>query len=115
MTILLVDDNQAFRAFLHRFINRSINPRAEIRECADGSTAVTLYREHRPDWVLMDITMDTMDGLTAAKQIRAAYPQARIVMLTQYNEQVYRDAAAEIGVNGFVLKEHIEELRVLLA
>jgi two-component system, chemotaxis family, chemotaxis protein CheY len=115
MTILLVDDNPAFRAFVHRFIKRSINPRAEVRECADGSAAVEMYRLGRPDWVLMDIAMQTMDGLTAAKHIRTSDPHARIVILTQHSEQAYRDAAENIGVAGFVLKEHIEELRALLA
>ena len=58
----------------------------EVAELGDGAEALAAYREFAPDWVVMDIEMDKLDGLEATRQIVAAFPLARIVMLTQYDD-----------------------------
>lgn len=52
----------------------------------DGSEALSLYREHRPDVLLMDIRMQKVSGLDASKQIMKEYPEARILLLTTFAE-----------------------------
>ena len=84
MTILIVEDN----AVVRRLIRRAIAHLAvEIYECTDGADALQAYTEHQPDLVFMDVRMPRMDGLAATRQIRQSYPKARIVIVTDYDEQ----------------------------
>lgn len=85
-----------------------------ITECADGDEAFAAYQTNLPHWVLMDLQMPRLDGFTASRQIRAAYPNAQICMVTDYGDARTRRAAQEVGATAFVLKENLEELRTLL-
>ena len=85
-----------------------------ITECADGDEAFAAYQTNLPHWVLMDLQMPRVDGFTASRQIRAAYPNAQICMVTDYGDARTRRAAQEVGATAFVLKENLEELRTLL-
>ncbi|MGH9838430.1 MAG: response regulator [Blastocatellia bacterium] len=83
-------------------------------ECSDGVQALDAYRQHHPDWVLMDIKMKEMDGLAATRQIKAAFPQARIVIVTGYDDARLREAARSAGACAYVHKENLLELRQIL-
>ena len=85
-----------------------------ITECADGDEAFAAYQTNLPHWVLMDLQMPRLDGFTASRQIRAAYPNAQICMVTDYGDARTRRAAQEVGATAFVLKENLDELRILL-
>jgi CheY-like chemotaxis protein len=111
MRVLIADDNFQIRQLL-KFLLRDLAE--EVYECADGSAALSLYREHRPDWVLLDIEMQPMDGLTASEQLHASFPTARIVIVTNYDDDLLREAARQAGACGYVLKESLLELRRLL-
>ena len=86
----------------------------EFWECADGLAACAAYAAHRHDVVLMDISMARMDGITATREIIAADPSARIVIVTCYEDKDLRAAARAAGACGYVLKENLLELRGLL-
>jgi DNA-binding NarL/FixJ family response regulator len=58
--------------------------------------------------------MEPMDGLDASRRITATHPEARIVMLTNYDGDLYRRTAEQAGVRGFVLKENLHEIRELV-
>jgi CheY-like chemotaxis protein len=109
--LLIVDDNQAMRLLI-RSVVRGLS--AEVVECADGAEALARYIAHRPDWVLMDVEMGGMDGLQATRAILARFPDARIVIVTQYTDAATRGAAAAAGATGFVSKDNLTELRALL-
>ena len=94
MKIMIVDDNRQMRRMIVSLIDDLVE---EIIECGDGSEAVPAYDEHRPDWVLMDIEMGRVDGIEATRQIRDAFPDARIVMVTHYDESELRTAASAAG------------------
>ena len=83
-------------------------------ECQDGQEAVELFPRLRPDLVLMDIAMKGLDGLSATAQIKARFPAARIIMLTEFDDPDLREAAQRAGVCGYVLKEHLSQLLDLL-
>ena len=83
---------------------------SEFSECGDGEEAVALYAAERPDWVLMDIRMPRMDGLKAACQIRADFPQAKIVFVTDYDDPDLRAEARSLGAIAYVLKENLRSL-----
>jgi two-component system response regulator DegU len=111
MTILIVEDNPTIR----RLIRRAISDVADnIFECEDGADALAAYTEHRPDAVLMDVRMPRMDGLAATRQILSHHPAARIVIVTDYNDDGLRNAAREAGACAYALKNNLTELDVVL-
>jgi CheY-like chemotaxis protein len=111
MKVLIVDDNEKIRALVREYLPVSVD---QIYECADGSEAFALYRKHRPDWVLMDIAMKEVDGITATRQIIAAHPEAKLIMVTEYNEDELRKAAHEAGASHYVVKEDLQTITEIL-
>jgi CheY-like chemotaxis protein len=111
INILIVDDNAQVREMTRFYLQDLAN---EIRECEDGSEALGAYAEFLPDWVLMDWQMKRMDGLAATREIIFGFPNAKIVMFTQYDDAELRAAANEAGVCGFVSKDDLASLRSLL-
>jgi CheY-like chemotaxis protein len=114
MMLLIVDDNAAIRRLLRRLTSDLAE---RIEECADGAEALAAYEQHHfgaADWVLMDVEMAGMDGLTATRELRAAHPEARVIIVTKYNDEQLRAAAFNNGACGFVPKENLLELRALV-
>jgi len=108
MKLLIVDDNQQMRSLIKRLL---ADLAETITECSDGSEALEAYRQAQPDWVLMDIGMQQMDGLTATAQIIAAFPDARIVIVTKYDHALMRQAATRAGACAYVVKDNLIVLR----
>jgi NarL family two-component system response regulator LiaR len=99
--VLIVDDQPRARKSLKALL--STWPYAgEIHEAGSGRQALQLVRQLQPDVVLMDVVMPEMDGLQATVQIKALWPQVRIVVLSMYLE--YRDQALAAGADAFVGK-----------
>ncbi|MDE3104705.1 MAG: response regulator transcription factor [Acidobacteriota bacterium] len=75
-----------------------------VAEAADGQQAVGLYREHRPDVVLMDLRLPVMGGVDTIRAIRQEFPAARIIVLTTFDgdEDIYR--ALQAGAKSYLLK-----------
>jgi len=111
LKFLIVDDNAAVR----RLIRSIVLPFAcEIRESTTGEAAIAAYTASRPDLVLMDVRLDEMDGIEATRRILALDSMARIVIVTAYDDDELRAAAAHAGASGYVLKDNLLDLvRVL--
>ena len=114
MKILIVEDNPQMR----KLIRAVVADLAEaISECTDGEGAVAAYAAQQlgeEDRVLMDLQMPGVGGLEATRRIRAAFPDAQVIIVTQYDDQHWRKAARETGACGYVLKENLLELRQML-
>jgi CheY-like chemotaxis protein len=110
-SLLIVDDNAAMRRLIKDMVSGLAS---SIYECTDGVQALDVYERFRPDLIFMDIEMVEMDGLTATRQIIAAHPDTKIVMVTKYGSERLREAARQAGACGYVLKENLMELRDLL-
>ena len=110
--VLIAEDNQRMRRLIRAVID---DLDADILECADGRAACELYERHRPDWVLMDISMETMDGLTATREIVRRFPHARVVIVTQHNDGQTRASALAAGACAFIGKDTLLPLRELMA
>ena len=87
---------------------------AEILECANGGEAIEAYEANLPDFVLMDINMKPIDGLTAATVILSRHPEAKIIIVSQHQEVRTREMAIAIGVSAFVGKDDLTPLRDLI-
>ena len=86
----------------------------QIFECSNGGEAIEAYEANLPDFVLMDINMQPIDGLTAAKQILRRHPEARIIIVSQHQDRQTRETALSIGVTAFVGKDDLTPLRDLI-
>jgi CheY-like chemotaxis protein len=111
MKVLIVDDNPLMREMVRQYLPVMTD---EVREVDDGALAVAAYRDFLPDFVLMDWQMKLMDGLTATRRIVGDFPNARILIVTQFDDRELRSAASEAGAVGFVLKEDLQSLRSIL-
>lgn len=111
MTILIVEDHEPMRELLKKLVRDLAE---DFTECEDGTQALGAYQQCQPDWVLMDIKMKAMDGLASTRQIKAAFPEARIIIVTGYDDARLRAAARKAGACGYVHKENLLELRQIL-
>jgi DNA-binding NarL/FixJ family response regulator len=106
VSVLIADDHRLFAEALEAILagERRI---AVVGHAGDGREAVRLAKELNPDVVLMDISMPLMDGIAAAKAIRAANRDTSILMLTGSNARADVDRARKAGASGYVTKDRI--------
>ncbi len=102
--VLIADDHPVVRAGLAAVIGQQ--PDLEVvTEAENGERAVALYREHRPDVVLMDLRMPVMGGVDAIRIITEEFPEARILALTTYEGDGDIRRALGVGARGYLLKD----------
>lgn len=111
MRLLIVDDNENMRRLIKTLVGDLVQ---QVYECADGIDALSSFTEHQPDFVLMDIEMEKVDGLTAMAQIKSAYPAAKVVVVSNYDNAPLREAAREAGACQYVPKDKLLLLRAIL-
>lgn len=103
MKVFIVDDQSEFRDGLRDLL--STVPEIEIAgEAADGRVAVETAADSNPDVILMDIRMPVMDGIAATRAIRSQHPDARILVLTTFDDDELITEAIRAGAIGYVLK-----------
>ena len=100
-TILVVDDSSLSRKTSRRILEAGGH---QVRDVADGMSALEQYALDRPDLVLLDVTMADMNGLEVLRQLRAIDPAARVVMATADVQSSTRALALAGGAVGFVTK-----------
>jgi two-component system, NarL family, nitrate/nitrite response regulator NarL len=101
--VLVADDQPAIRNRVHLTLASQISVE-EFDEAADGKEAVEKTERLHPDLVILDITMPVMNGLEAARRIRAISPQTPILILSMHNSRELVKEAQKIGVRGYVVK-----------
>ena len=109
--ILITDDHGVVRQGLRMFL--SLEPDLEVvGEASNGSEALSLARELKPDVVLMDLLMPVMDGIEATEAIRTEMPEVEVVALTSVLEDTSVSEAVRAGAIGYLLKDtDAEELK----
>ena len=104
MKIIIVDDDCLVAGALKTILEA--DPEIEVTSTgSDGKQACQLYRQYRPDILLMDIRMKGMDGLSASAQILGEFPDARILLLTTFSDDEYIVKALRLGAKGYLLKQ----------
>jgi DNA-binding NarL/FixJ family response regulator len=105
MIRVVIADDQALVRGGFRVLVDSAEDLAVVGEAANGAEAVDVVHHERPDVVLMDIRMPTMDGLEATRRIMASTPATRVLVLTTFDLDEYVFAALKAGASGFLLKD----------
>lgn len=109
MKIVIVDDDILVAKALKTIIETS----GEISVVAtgnDGSDGIALYKQYKPDILLMDIRMQKMTGIEAAEKILSEYPDAKILFLTTFSDDEYITKSLQIGVKGYILKQNYDKI-----
>ncbi|HKZ07944.1 MAG TPA: response regulator transcription factor [Methylomirabilota bacterium] len=104
MRILLVDDDDGFRAAVLGLLMQGTRA-VEVEEAADGETAVRMASRRPPDVVLMDLTMPRVNGLEATRRLKARWPDLPVIILTVHDDPTYERTARAAGANDFLVKK----------
>ena len=102
--VLLVDDQSLFREGLHTLL--SVQPAINVvGEAANGEEAIQQALNLRPDVILMDLRMPVMDGVAATRRLRALLPEARVIVLTTFDDDDSVFDGLRAGAAGYLLKD----------
>lgn len=104
--IVIADDHPMLREGVQAVIEREKDMEV-VGEAGTGREAVQLYRNLRPDLMLLDIQMPDVDGVNAITQIRAEFPEARLIVLTTYSGDARAMEALRAGASGYLLKNSL--------
>ena len=103
---LVVDDNASFRRRVKEVL--ASEPDIEVvGEASDGQEAIHKARELEPDLVIMDVRMPGTNGISATRQLKEEMQALKIIILTIFDLQEYRDAAISSGASGYVTKKSL--------
>ena len=110
ITILLADDHRMIREGLRALLEREDDMKV-VAEANDGRAAVELARKHKPSVAVLDLAMPDLNGIDAARQIVAASPRTRVIILSVHADRRFVTASLRAGAAGYVLKDSaFEEL-----
>jgi len=104
LRLLLVDDQKLMREGLRILLELEPDLKV-VGEAENGAAALVAYATHQPDVVLMDVRMPGMDGVEATWRLRERWPQARIIILTTFDDDEYIFEGLRAGALGYLLKD----------
>lgn len=102
--VLIADDHPIFRQGLRQIIETDRQLKV-VAEADDGEQTLERLRATQPDVVVLDLSMPRKDGFAVARQVRAERLTAALVFLTMHKDEHYLNAALDLGVRGYVLKD----------
>lgn len=105
---MVVDDNKRMREVIKETLTAIP---CSFTEYSNGRDAVNGYENDRPDWVLMDVMMKPMNGITALSEIKKNHPEAKVIMVTNSVEDAYSSASFKAGATAFVRKESLHQIQ----
>ena len=111
MHYLIVDDHPMTRQAV---IDSLAEPGDSFAEAGTGEEAVAYCQQNSPDWIIMDVKMPGRGGLFATREITARQPATRIVVISQYADELMAEGARAAGAIDFISKDRIAELPEIL-
>lgn len=108
MKLLIVDDNALMRAMIRNVV---ANPSDEIVECDDGASVVSAFMRMLPDYVLMDLQMPKMSGIEATRNLIKKFPEARVIIVSNFSEQEFQDEAKDAGAISYFTKDNLIQVK----
>lgn len=104
ISLVMADDHPIVRQGLRQMIETDKNL-SIVAEAGDGQTALELIEKHQPDVTVLDIDMPKMDGFAVVRELQKRRINVEIVFLTMHSEEEIFQAAMDLGVKGYVLKD----------
>jgi len=105
LRVLVVDDNQSIRRAIRQLLQTQVDIEV-IGEAVDGIDAIRKTRTYRPDVILMDLAMPTMNGFEAVRQIKKESPTTQVLFLSQLDSDAFTREALAVGASGYILKSN---------
>jgi two-component system response regulator NreC len=106
--LMLVDDHEIVRTGLRSFLESQ--PELEVvAEAGSGEQAIQITRDELPDVIIMDITMEGMDGLEATRRLKEAHPDCNVLALTVHQDKQYFFEMLASGATGYITKQAAAE------
>ena len=105
ISVLLGDDHILVRQGLRSLLDREKIP--VVAEASDGLEMIRLAEAHHPDIAVIDISIPTLNGIDAARELVRSCPRTKVILLTQHEEEQYLHEALQSGVRGYVLKSQV--------
>jgi len=102
--IILADDHALFRKGIRRLIEDQAGLEV-VGEAQDGLELVSMLNHIQPDMIILDVSMPNLRGLEAAKEVKAAHPDIKVLMLSMHRDTTYFRTAMSAGAEGYLLKE----------
>lgn len=107
--IMLVDDHAVVRAGFRRLLEQQLNCHV-VAEAADAERAYKLFVEHKPDVVVLDLSMPGLSGMDTIRRIIAREPSARILVFSMHEDASVAERAIQLGARGYVTKSSAPEI-----
>ena len=104
--LLIVDDELDVREFAKNFFSRR---NIECFTAEGGTTAISLFKEHKPNLILLDVVMDDMNGVEVLDEIKKIDKDARVIMVTGSDEEEIIEKTKELGAIGYIHKPLVLE------
>lgn len=104
INVLLADDYPLIRTILKEYFNLNYPDLTVVGEAQTGQEAVELTKKLTPDFVIMDIKMPIMDGITATELIKQSCPNTNVICYTGYRHELLEHKAMTAGASAFFLK-----------
>ena len=110
--IMLVDDHAVVRAGFRRLLEQQPNMQV-VAEADSGERAYTLFVEHEPNVVVLDLAMPGVSGLEVIRRIIGRAPAARILVFSMHEDASLAERAIQLGARGYVTKSNAPEILIL--
>jgi len=107
VTIMIVEDHEQVRGALRDWLQLALGD-CQIVEAATGEDAVDIAAKQQPALVLMDLDLPQMNGIEATQKIKSILPKTQVVVLTIYEDEIYRSDAFASGATAFVPKRKMQ-------
>lgn len=111
ITILLAEDHLIVREGLRALLEREKDFEI-VGEASDGRQAVELALKHKPDVILLDIAMPSLNGIEATRQILTKAPHTKILILSAYSDDNYVERVLALGASGYLIKQSASQILV---
>src|SRR5450756_918058 len=112
MKLMIIDDHDGMRSTIRQLIAA---PGDNVVECGSGDEAVQMLVQFKPDCVTVDVSMPGLCAFKTMRAIRESHPAARVICVTSHDQPDYRRAAYDAGASGFVVKDNLSDLYLLVA
>jgi DNA-binding NarL/FixJ family response regulator len=108
MKFMIVDDSAAMRKMIKNMV---ADPSDEISECADGDAVISAFKQTQPDFVLMDLKMRNVNGIEATRNLKREFPDARVIIVSNFGDVEFREEAKEAGAVSYFTKDNLIQLK----